>query len=69
MSTDVTLVSDAASARQDMRKQQTALFERDALPYLDKMYPSALRLTRNRADAEDLVTGYLRQGIRLVRAI
>jgi hypothetical protein len=43
MSTDVTLVSDAASARQDMRKQQTALFERDALPYLDKMYPSALR--------------------------
>jgi RNA polymerase sigma-70 factor, ECF subfamily len=55
MSTDVTLVSDAASAQQDMRKQQAALFERDALPYLDKMYPSALRLTRNRADAEDLV--------------
>jgi hypothetical protein len=37
MSTDVTLVSDAASAQQDMRKQQAALFERDALPYLDKM--------------------------------
>ena len=55
MSTDVTLVSGAASAQQDMRKQQATSFERDALPYLDKMYPSALRLTRNRADAEDLV--------------
>ena len=32
MSSDVTLVSDAASAQQDMRKQQAALFERDALP-------------------------------------
>lgn len=30
-------------------------FERDALPYLDLMYPAALRLTRNQADAEDLV--------------
>jgi RNA polymerase sigma-70 factor (ECF subfamily) len=55
MSTDVTLVPGAASALQDMREKQTASFERDALPYLDKMYPSALRLTRNRADAEDLV--------------
>lgn len=52
MSTEVTLVSGAASARQDMREEQAASFERDALPYLDKMYPSALRLTRNRADAE-----------------
>jgi len=32
-----------------------ARFERDALPYLDRMYPAALRMTRNRADAEDLV--------------
>ena len=55
MSTDVTLVPGAASALQDMREKQNASFEQDALPYLDKMYPSALRLTRNRADAEDLV--------------
>jgi RNA polymerase sigma-70 factor, ECF subfamily len=55
MSTDVTLVSGAASAGQDIREERAASFERDALPYLDKMYPSALRLTRNRADAEDLV--------------
>jgi RNA polymerase sigma-70 factor (ECF subfamily) len=55
MSIDVTLVSGAPSAQQDTRKRQAASFERDALPYLDKMYPSALRLTRNRPDAEDLV--------------
>lgn len=35
--------------------QRTARFERDALPYLGQMYPAALRMTRNRADAEDLV--------------
>ncbi len=30
-------------------------FERDALPFLDTLYPAALRMTRNPADAEDLV--------------
>jgi len=35
--------------------QRTARFERDALPYLGQMYPAALRMTGNRADAEDLV--------------
>ena len=30
-------------------------FERDALPYLDQLYRGALRMTRNPADAEDLV--------------
>jgi len=32
-----------------------ARFEQDVLPYLDRIYPAALRMTRNRADAEDLV--------------
>jgi len=32
-----------------------ARFERDALPYLDQIYAGALRMTRNPADAEDLV--------------
>ncbi len=32
-----------------------ARFERDALPYLDQLYSAALRMTRNPADAEDLV--------------
>jgi RNA polymerase sigma-70 factor (ECF subfamily) len=35
--------------------QRAARFERDVLPYLDQLYPAALRLSRNRADAEDLV--------------
>ena len=39
----------------EMPWQRTARFERDALPYMGQMYPAALRLTRNRADAEDLV--------------
>lgn len=33
----------------------TARFERDALPLLDAIYAGAFRLTRNQADAEDLV--------------
>jgi RNA polymerase sigma-70 factor (ECF subfamily) len=34
---------------------RTARFERDALPYLDQLYSAAMRMTRNPADAEDLV--------------
>ena len=30
-------------------------FETDALPYLDQLYSAAMRMTRNPADAEDLV--------------
>lgn len=30
-------------------------FETDAVPYMRQMYPSALRLTRDRCDAEDLI--------------
>lgn len=33
----------------------SALFEADALPYLDQLYRTALRMTRNPTDAEDLV--------------
>jgi RNA polymerase sigma-70 factor (ECF subfamily) len=36
-------------------EEQYARFERDALPLLDQMYGAALRMTRNPADAEDLV--------------
>ena len=35
--------------------QRAARFERDALPYRGPMYFTALRMTRNPADAEDLV--------------
>ncbi len=36
-------------------EQRTARFERDALPFLDQLYSAGLRMTRNPADAEDLV--------------
>ena len=36
-------------------EERTARFERDALPYLDQLYAAAMRMTRNPADAEDLV--------------
>lgn len=36
-------------------KQLTERFERDALPLLDVIYAGAFRMTRNQADAEDLV--------------
>lgn len=35
--------------------ERSARFERDALTFLDQMYSAALRMTRNPADAEDLV--------------
>ena len=36
-------------------EQRSARFERSALPFLDQLYSAALRMTRNPADAEDLV--------------
>lgn len=45
----------AAEARSETGAERSARFERDALEYLDQMYSAALRMTRNPADAEDLV--------------
>jgi RNA polymerase sigma-70 factor (ECF subfamily) len=36
-------------------EERTARFERDAMPLLDQLYGAALRMTRNPADAEDVV--------------
>jgi RNA polymerase sigma-70 factor, ECF subfamily len=58
MSTGIAARPLRASWRADPAEapwQRTARFERDALPYLGQMYPAALCLTRNYADAEDLV--------------
>ncbi|MGK5731534.1 sigma-70 family RNA polymerase sigma factor [Streptomyces sp. URMC 124] len=44
---------DAAGA--ETAAERNARFERDALTFLDQMYSAALRMTRNPADAEDLV--------------
>lgn len=35
--------------------ERAASFEQQAMPYLDQLYGAALRMTRNPADAEDLV--------------
>ncbi|WP_318201477.1 RNA polymerase sigma factor SigR [Streptomyces sp. SCL15-4] len=43
------------SASDETGAQRNARFERDALEFLDQMYSAALRMTRNPADAEDLV--------------
>ena len=45
---------DRAPADED-EVTRAARFEAEALPYLDQLYGAALRMTRNRADAEDLV--------------
>ena len=36
-------------------EQRSSRFEQTALPFLDQLYSAALRMTRNPADAEDLV--------------
>jgi RNA polymerase sigma-70 factor, ECF subfamily len=36
-------------------EQRSARFEETAMPFLDQLYSAALRMTRNPADAEDLV--------------
>jgi RNA polymerase sigma-70 factor (ECF subfamily) len=50
---------DAATSRRtesaESVAERNARFERDALPFLDQLYAAALRMTRNPADAEDLV--------------
>lgn len=41
--------------REETDAELTARFERDAIPLMDQLYGAALRMTRNPADAEDLV--------------
>ncbi|GAA0946665.1 sigma-70 family RNA polymerase sigma factor [Virgisporangium aurantiacum] len=41
--------------RTERSDERQARFERDALPFLDQLYAAGLRMTRNAADAEDLV--------------
>ncbi|MFC8800334.1 sigma-70 family RNA polymerase sigma factor [Promicromonospora sp. NPDC057138] len=50
--------SDEGTERSPVEEDAAARavrFERDALQYLDQLYSAALRMTRNPADAEDLV--------------
>ena len=41
--------------KEETVEARRARFERDALPFLDQLYAAAMRMTRNPADAEDLV--------------
>jgi RNA polymerase sigma-70 factor (ECF subfamily) len=45
----------ATESSRETSEQRRARFERDALPFLDQLYAAAMRMTRNPADAEDLV--------------
>jgi RNA polymerase sigma-70 factor, ECF subfamily len=48
-------LSRCAAQSNESDAELTARFERDAVPLLDQLYGAARRLTRSRADAEDLV--------------
>ncbi|MCF8587084.1 sigma-70 family RNA polymerase sigma factor [Gordonia sp. HY285] len=50
-----TQVPPESSGHEETEAELTERFERDALPLLDQLYGGALRMTRNPADAEDLV--------------
>jgi len=46
---------DVRVTRTERTEERRTRFERDALPFVDQLYGAALRMTRNPADAEDLV--------------
>ncbi|MFD6896181.1 sigma-70 family RNA polymerase sigma factor [Rhodococcus sp. NPDC060086] len=48
-------MSEGIGVVEESAEQLAERFERDAMPLLDQLYGAALRMTRNPADAEDLV--------------
>jgi RNA polymerase sigma-70 factor (ECF subfamily) len=52
---DLEVEGDSGPAEVESAQSLAARFERDAMPLLDQLYGAALRMTRNPADAEDLV--------------
>lgn len=51
-----TMTIPSADLREsESEEQRSVRFERDAMSYLDQLYGAALRMTRNPADAEDVV--------------
>lgn len=55
VSPTMTDIDIEAPQREESDAELTARFERDAIPLLDQLYGGALRMTRNPADAEDLL--------------
>jgi RNA polymerase sigma-70 factor (ECF subfamily) len=54
-SNDTAQSNDTAKPDDTASADPRALFEEQALPYMDQLYAAAMRLTRNPADAADLV--------------
>lgn len=48
-------MDDTTRGPSETPEERQARFEREALPFVDQLYAAALRMTRNPADAEDLV--------------
>ena len=61
------MVSDSFTPSTESDSELLARFERDALPYLDQIYAGALRMTRNHADAQDLVQEVFAKAFRSFR--
>src|SRR4051812_18626510 len=49
------MATDLATLTPEQKLERDRQFERDALPFLDDVYRFALSLTRDEADAEDIV--------------
>src|SRR5690349_10809084 len=49
------MATDLATLTPEQKLERDRQFERDALPWLDDVYRFALSLTRDEADAEDVV--------------
>jgi RNA polymerase sigma-70 factor, ECF subfamily len=49
------LDTDEVDVATETEAERSLRFERDAMQYLDQLYSAAMRMTRNPADAEDLV--------------
>src|SRR5437763_2577386 len=50
-----TVLREGVSPVPETLTERSQRFEQDVLPYLDQLYSAAMRMTRNAADAQDLV--------------
>jgi RNA polymerase sigma-70 factor, ECF subfamily len=55
MTDSLNIPDEVVDVATETEEQRSARFERDALPFLDQLYSAGMRMTRNPADAEDLV--------------
>lgn len=51
----ISAVAQATTAGNRSAADQRRRFEEEAIPYMERLFPAALRLTRNHGDAEDLI--------------